>query len=352
MKIVKAEKLQPKPVFENLTFGKYHTDYILEMDYTDGKWNELTILPYYDFVMSPMTMCFHYGQGIFEGCKAFKSSTTGKVTLFRIKDNLKRMNRSAARMCMPQFDEEEVFNGLVTLLRMEKDWVPDGEGTALYIRPTMVATEVALGVHVSKSYKFFIVMTPVGNYLKGSKGTAKIYIEDKYVRAAEGGTGEAKCMGNYAGGLIAQAEAAKEGYDQVLWLDAKEHKYIEEVGTMNVMFVINGEVCTPALNGSILRGITRHSIIRILRDEGYTVNEGRFWVEDLLRAHRKGKLTEVFGTGTAASISPVGMLGYKGEEYLINNNEVGPVAQLAYEKLRGIQTGKYEDKYGWLTVIE
>lgn len=350
MKIIKAEKLQQKPDFSKLVFGRAHTDYILEMDYRGGAWGEPVIKPYEDFKMSPMSMCLHYGQGIFEGCKAFRNDK-GEVTLFRIMDNLRRMNRSAYRMCMPQFDEAVVFEALAELIKIEKDWVPTLPGTALYLRPTMIATEVALGVHVSKEYKFFIVLSPVGAYIRSDGETAKIYIEDKYVRAAKGGTGEAKCMGNYAGGLLAQYEAAQKGFHQVLWLDAVEHKYIEEVGTMNVMFVIDGEVCTPELDGSILRGITRHSIIKILRDEGYTVNEGKYAVDDFVYAIKKGRLTEVFGVGTAATVSPVGTIGYKGEEYIINNNKVGPVAKTAYDRLRGIQTRKYPDKYDWLTII-
>ena len=351
MKIIKADKLQKKPDFSKLTFGKLHTDYLLEMDYTNGAWGEPVIRPYSNFDMSPMTMCLHYGQGIFEGCKAFRNDK-GEVTLFRIMDNFKRMNRSAYRMCMPQFDENVVLEALIEMLKIEKDWVPTLPGTALYLRPTMIATEVALGVHVSRDYKLFIVMSPVGAYLHGAEQTARIYIEDKYVRAAKGGTGEAKCLGNYAAGLLAQYESTQQGFDQVLWLDAEEHKYIEEVGTMNVMFVMDGVVCTPELDGSILRGITRHSIIKILRDEGYTVNEGRFAVDDIIKAAKEGRLTEMFGVGTAATVSPVGVIGYKGEEYIINNNKVGPVAKTAYDRLRGIQTRKYPDKYDWLTTID
>lgn len=351
MKIIKAETLKAKPDITKVKFGTVTTDYMLEMDYANGAWGEMVIRPVYDFAMSPLSMCLHYGQGIFEGAKAFRNDK-GEITLFRIDDNLKRMNGSAERMCMPTFDVDAVKSGIVELIKMEREWVPSLPSTALYLRPTMIATERAVGVHVSNAYKFFVLLCPVGPYIHGDDETSKIWIEDKYVRAVEGGTGEAKCLGNYAAGLRAQYEASLKGYDQVLWLDGKEHKYIEEVGTMNVMFVMNGEVHTPALNGSILRGITRHSVIRLLRDEGIKVNEGRYAVEDLLKAHRKGQLTEMFGCGTAAAISPIGIIGYKGENYVIGDNKIGPIANLAYERLRGVQTKKYPDKYNWLTIID
>lgn len=351
MKFIKADVLREKPSIKGLKFGTVFTDYMLEMDYENGKWGEITILPYHNFDMAPSTMCLHYGQGIFEGCKAYRNDD-GRVALFRIDDNFRRMNRSAARMCMPQIDVDEVKDALIKLISMQKDWIPTEEGSSLYIRPSMIATEEAVGVKVSSTYKFFIIMSPVGPYLHGIDTAGKIWVEDNYVRAAVGGTGEAKCIGNYAAGMLAQYEALQKGYEQVLWLDSKEHKYIEEVGTMNVMFVIDGEVITPALNGSILRGITRHSVIKVLREAGYTVREERIWIDDLLRAQRKNKLTEMFGVGTAAVISPVGMIGYQGEDYIIGDGKPGEVARFAYTKLEDIRKLKCEDTFGWMTIID
>lgn len=351
MKFIKAETLKEKPSIKGLRFGTVFTDYMLEMDYENGKWGEITILPYHNFDFSPATMCLHYGQGIFEGCKAYRNED-GKVALFRIDDNFKRLNRSARRMCMPEIDCEEVKAALIHLISIQKDWIPTDEGSSLYIRPSMIATEAAVGVKVSSTYKFFIILSPVGPYLHGIDTAGRIWVEDSYVRAAVGGTGEAKCIGNYAAGMLAQHEALQKGYEQVLWLDAREHKYIEEVGTMNVMFVIDGEIITPALNGSILRGITRHSVIKVLRDAGYVVREERIWIDDILRAQRKGKLTEMFGVGTAAVISPVGVIGYQGQDYQIGTGETGDIAKFAYTRLDQIRKLKYPDVFGWMTIID
>lgn len=351
MRFIKADVLKEKPSIKGLRFGTVFTDYMLEMDYKDGKWGEIVICPYHNFDLAPSTMCLHYGQGIFEGCKAYRNDD-GKVALFRINDNLKRMNRSAARMCMPQFDAEEVKAALIELIRMQKDWIPVEAGSSLYVRPSMIATEEAVGVNVSSTYKFFIILSPVGPYLHGIDTAGKIWVEDTYVRASVGGTGEAKCIGNYAAGMLATHEALKKGYEQVLWLDAKEHKYIEEVGTMNVMFVIDNEVVTPSLNGSILRGITRHSVIKVLREAGFTVREERIWIDDILRAQRKGKLTEMFGVGTAAVISPVGCIGYQGVDYQIGTGQPGDIARFAYTRLEQIRKLKCEDTFGWMTIID
>lgn len=352
MKIIQTQVLKKKPDdYTHIKFGSVFTDYMLEMDYQDGKWGEMVIRPYEDFMMSPATMCLHYGQGIFEGAKAFRNQQ-GKVTLFRIDDNLNRMNLSARRMCMPEFDTQEVKKGLLQLIAMEKEWVPNQEGTALYIRPSMIATEAALGVKVSSKYKLFIIMSPVGPYLQGIEGTSKILIEDQYVRAAVGGTGEAKCIGNYAAGMYPTYLAKQKGYAEVLWLDAAEHKYIEEVGTMNVMLVIDGKVYTPALTGSILRGITRDSAMKILRESNIEIKEEHISVDFMLKAHAEGRFTEMFGVGTAAVISPIGMLHYKGKDYELNGNKSGPVAKMIYKKLDDIRKLKVADKYNWLTVLD
>lgn len=352
MKIIKAQALKQKPDdYTHIKFGSVFTDHMLEMDYQDGKWGEIVIRPYEDFVMSPATMCLHYGQGIFEGAKAFRNEQ-GKVTLFRIDDNLSRMNLSARRMCIPEFDVHAVKAGLLELIKIEKEWVPKQEGTALYIRPSMIATEAALGVKVSSKYKLFIIMSPVGPYLQGIEGTSKIMIEDQYVRASVGGTGEAKCIGNYAAGMYPTYLAKQKGYAEVLWLDAKEHKYIEEVGTMNVMLVIDNKVYTPALTGSILRGITRDSAIKILRDSNIELIEEHISVDFMLKAFEEGKFTEMFGVGTAAVISPIGTLNYKGKDYVLNGNKSGPVAKMLYQKLDDIRKLRVPDKYHWLTVLD
>ena len=351
MKFIKREVLKQKPDFSNLVFGKNISDYTLECDYADGKWGEPVIKPVEDFALSPATMIFHYGQGIFEGCKCFKNEK-GEITLFRIRDNLNRMNRSAERMSMPKIDVEEMLKGLKELIKIEKDWIPDKEGQSLYIRPTMIATESSIGVKTCGNFKFYIILSPAAAYLTGINSLVKIKVEDKYVRACVGGTGEAKCIGNYAGSFLAMNIAKSEGYAQVLWLDSIERKYIEEVGTMNVMFVINGEVLTPALSGSILPGITRDSAIKLLRDEGYTVTEKRITVDEVMKAAKDGSLTEMFGVGTAAIVSPVGTLGYKGEDVVINGNKVGEVSKLLYEKMMGIQRGRIADKFGWVEKVD
>ena len=264
MKFIKCEKLKQKPDFNNLHFGENFTDYMLTMDWKDGEWGDVVIEPFHNFECSPAMLVFHYGQGIFEGCKAYKNDK-GEISLFRTKDNLKRMNKSAERMCMPQFDVDKVFEGIKELVKIEKDWIPTLPNSSLYIRPTMIATQAVLGVRVSSTFKFFVILSPVGRYHPAEDGNLPaLYVEDKLVRAAVGGTGEAKCLGNYGASFYAFEKAKEHGYEDILWLDACEHKYIEEVGTMNVMFVIDGVVVTPKLNGSILHGITRDlSLIHI-----------------------------------------------------------------------------------------
>ena len=347
MKIIKVKERKVKPDFEKLGFGKFFTDYMLVMDYEDGAWKEPVICPYEDFKMSPATTCLHYAQGIFEGLKAYKDEN-GNITLFRPRDNFKRMNNSAKRLCMPTLDEEVVLAALKELILLEKDWIPVGGGRALYIRPTMIGTEPVLGVHSSHAYKFYIILSPVGSYYAHGLEPTKIYVETEYVRAPIGGTGEAKCMGNYAASLLAGEQAKTKGYDQVLWLDAKERKNVEEVGSMNMFFVIDGVVVTPALCGSILPGITRDSIIKMLRKDGYKVEERKISINEIVKAAKKGKLNEAFGSGTAAVVSPVGSLGYKGEDIIINNNEMGKITKYAYDKLTGIQNGRLKDEFDWV----
>ena len=350
MKITLTKNPKQKPDFSNLGFGKYFTDHMLVMDYENGKWGELEIIPYDSFALPPSTTCLHYAQGIFEGCKAYKNKE-GKITLFRPEENFKRLNRSAERLCMPTVDEELVLEGLKKLIEIESDWIPTDIGKALYVRPTMIGTDPALGVHASHAYKFFIILSPVGAYYAHGLTPTKIYIEDVYVRAAIGGTGEAKCMGNYAASLKAGEEANKKGFDQVLWLDAAERKYVEEVGAMNIFFVIDGVVVTPMLTGSILPGITRKSAIEVLKDMGYKVEERRISVDELIKANEEGKLNECFGTGTAAVISPVGQLTYKGRDMIVNGGKMGEITTKLYDAITGIQSGKYEDKFGWVVKV-
>ncbi|NCA66692.1 MAG: branched-chain amino acid aminotransferase [Clostridia bacterium] len=347
MKITLTTTKKEKPDFSKLGFGKYFTDHMLVMDYENGEWGEAEIIPYDSFKMAPSTAVLHYAQGIFEGCKAYKDKK-GKITTFRTIDNFLRMNKSATRMCMPNLPVAIVLEALYELLNIDSDWIPTEPGTSLYIRPTMIASDSALGVHASHSYKFFIILSPVGAYYANGLKPTKIYIEDNFVRAAIGGTGEAKCMGNYAASLLAAEEAQKRGYDQVLWLDAAEKKYVEEVGAMNMFFVIDGVVVTPMLTGSILPGITRDSILKILKKYGYKAEERKISVDELYSAFKGGKLEEAFGAGTAAVVSPVGLISYKGEDMVINNGVMGKTAEFLYDKLTGIQCGRYEDEFGWI----
>ena len=352
MKITKAKVLKEKPSDSSkLGFGKIFTDHMLVMEYSENQgWGEPEIKPLEDFSMHPSTSVLHYAQGIFEGLKAFKNKD-GEVRVFRPAENFKRMNRSAERMCIPPFDIQVAMDGLFELLKIEKDWIPTDEGTALYIRPSIVAVDSALGVHAGKKYIFFIILSPVGAYYSNGFAPVKIFVEDYYSRTAVGGTGEAKCIGNYAASLIAAEKAQKKGYDQVLWLDSNSKKYAEEVGSMNIFFVINGEVITPELSGTILPGITRMSSIQLLRDKGYKVTERKIAIKEVIKAAKRKKLDEVFGTGTAAVISPVGLIGYKGENYKVGDGEMGKITTLLYDNITGIQRGVLDDKFDWTVKV-
>ncbi len=351
MQIIRAEKLKEKPVDQSkLGFGKIFTDYMLTMRYKNGAWDEPRIEPYGPVAFDLATTVFHYAQGIFEGLKAFRNEA-GEVRVFRPEENFKRMNRSAERMCIPQIDEKKVLEGMFELLRLEKDWIPTAPGTALYIRPSIIATNVALGVHASSEYLFFIILSPVGSYYAHGLAPTRLLVEDYYTRATVGGTGEAKCIANYAVSLKAGEEAEKKGFDQVLWLDANEKKYVEEVGSMNMFFVIDGEVVTPELVGSILPGITRKSSIELLRAHGYKVSERRVSIDEVIEAQKNGKLNEAFGTGTAAVISPVGMMEYKGTDYVVNGGEMGEITKWLYDTITGIQSGRLPDPFGWVVKL-
>ena len=352
IEFVKAETLKDKPDWNNLGFGKYFTDYMFEMDYTDEKgWHNFKIVPFAPIALNPTAFVLHYGQEVFEGLKAYRSRE-GKVLLFRPEKNARRLQTSCQRLCMATVPEELFLEAVETLVAHEKDWIPQGEGTSLYIRPFLFATESGVGVHPSNSYKFMIVLSPVGAYYPEGVNPVKIYVEDQYVRAVQGGTGDIKCGGNYASSLIAQRKAQKLGYTQVLWLDGKEKKYVEEVGTMNAFFKIDGEIYTAPLDGSILPGITRASCIELLKDWGLEVNEKQISIGDLMKAGKEGRLQEAWGTGTAAVISPIGELNYKGVIVKINSFKTGEVTEKLYNVLTGIQWGKLEDSKNWTKVVK
>ncbi len=349
IRFIEAKQLKEKPDFKNLGFGNYYTDYMFVMDYSEEKgWYDPRIEPYGPIMMEPASMVLHYGQTTFEGLKAYYG-VDGDIRLFRPEKNMARLNESNKRVCIPEFDGDLVIEGIKKLVNIEKDWIPREEGTSLYIRPFVIATDVHVGVHPSKTYKFMVILSPVGAYYKEGINPVKIYVEDDYVRAVKGGLGYAKTAANYAASLKSQIVAEEKGYTQVLWLDGVERKYIEEVGTMNVMFVIDGEVVTPELNGSILAGITRMSTIELLRDAGYKVTERKVSIQEVFDAYENGKLDEAFGTGTAAVISPIGVLEWNGKKITINDGKIGPVSQKVYDTITGIQSGKLEDKFGWIT---
>lgn len=345
-----APKAKPQDESQ-LGFGRIFTDHMFLMNYERGKgWINPRIVPYGDFSMDPAAMVFHYGQAIFEGTKCYRRQDGG-LQLFRPEANMARMSNSAERMCMPRLDEETALEGLKQLLAIEKDWVPHLDGTSLYIRPTMISLDAQLGVHAANKYLFYIICSPVGAYYKEGLKPVGIYVEDSYVRAVRGGVGFAKAAGNYAASILASEIAAKKGYSQVLWLDGVEQKYVEEVGAMNMMFAYGNKIVTPALNGSILPGITRNSIITLARQLGYEVEETRLPIDEIFADVKSGKLTEAFGTGTAAVISPVGELCWKDEKLTVGDGNIGPVAQKLYDTLTGIQYGRIADENNWITKL-
>ena len=352
IKVTLSQNLKQKPADESaLGFGRIFTDHMFLMDYEQGVgWNNARIVPYGDFAMDPASMVLHYGQAIFEGSKCYRRADGG-LQLFRPQDNLARMSRSAERMGMPALDEESALEGLKQLIKIEEAWVPHREGTSLYIRPTMISMDVGLGVHASKKYLFFIILSPVGAYYKEGLKPVSIYVEDKYVRAVRGGVGFTKCAGNYAASILAGSVAEEKGFSQVLWLDGVEQKYVEEVGSMNMMFAYGKKIVTPMLNGSILPGITRDSVLKLARSMGYETEEGRLDIGKIFADAKSGALTEAFGTGTAAVISPVGTLAMEDEKITIGDGGIGKVAQSLYDTLTGIQYGRIEDKFGWIVKL-
>lgn len=343
--VLKTTSPKVKPDADKLGFGKFFTDHMFVMDYTqEHGWHDARIIPYGPFEFEPSCTVLHYGQTVFEGLKAYRGAGDS-VLLYRPHENMRRINRSNERLCIPQIDVDFCVEAIRKLVLLDKDWIPTGEGTSLYIRPFIFATDNALGVHPSKTYRFVVILSPVGSYYATGLAPVKIWVEDHYVRAVRGGIGSAKTAGNYAASLKAQEVAETKGYSQVLWLDGVEQKYIEEVGAMNIFFKIGDEIVTPELNGSILAGITRDSAIEVLKGEGYRVSERKLSIDEVVQAYHDGKLEEVFGTGTAAVISPVGELCFKGEKMVINNGEIGKVSQHLYDTITGMQKGALEDKY-------
>ncbi|NLC07941.1 MAG: branched-chain amino acid aminotransferase [Syntrophomonadaceae bacterium] len=347
IRIERTTHPKPKPDPNNLGFGQIFTDHMFIMDYTAGKgWHDPRIVPYGPLSLDPSTMVFHYGQAVFEGLKAYKTKD-GRILLFRPTNNMERINMSNDRICIPPLDVDFAVEAIKTLVKVDQDWIPEAEGTSLYIRPFIIATDPYLGVRPANTYKFLIILSPVGAYYPEGINPVKIYVESNYVRAVKGGTGAAKTPGNYAASLKAQVEANEKGYTQVLWLDGVEKKYVEEVGTMNVFFKINGEIITPALEGSLLAGITRDSTIQLIKSWGLKVTERRISIQEIYDAHAQGTLEEAFGTGTAAVISPIGELNWNGNKIIINGGMTGEISTKIYNVLTGIQNGELEDPFGW-----
>ena len=351
IKFEKALTLKEKPDFSKLGFGKYFTDYMFIMQYSDTEgWHDAKITPFTYIPIHPASTVLHYGAEIFEGMKAYKTSTG--YQLFRPWENIKRMNDSAERLCLPTIDEDLFLKALTELINVDYAWIPDQPGTSLYIRPFMYGNDESLGVHAVHNATFVIILSPVGSYYAEGLNPVKITIEQEDVRAVKGGTGYAKCGGNYAASLRAGKRAASKGFSQVLWLDGVHRKYIEEVGAMNVMFKINGEIVTPELTGSVLPGVTRKSCIEILKDWGYKVTERMLSVDELISSIENGKLEEAWGTGTAAVVSPIGQLTFDGIDHIVSNNNIGDLTQRLYDELTGIQWGTREDKRKWCYKVE
>jgi len=351
IKIIKTSSPKAKPDYNNLGFGKYFTDHMFLMGYSPDKgWHDARIVPYGPLQLDPAAMVLHYAQETFEGMKAYHTPD-GRTLLFRPWDNFNRLNSSDNRLCIPHIDVDFAIEAVKTLLKVDMEWMPKADGTSMYIRPFVIATDAHLGVRASSNYLFAIILSPVAAYYPEGMAPVKIYVEDEDVRAVRGGTGEAKAGGNYSATIRAQHRAQAKGFTQVLWLDGVERKYIEEVGTMNVFFKIDGEVITPSLAGSILPGITRRSCLEMLRAWGVPCSERRLSIDELLDAVENGKLEEAFGSGTAAVISPIGQLTYEDRSFTINGGKTGPVAQKLYDTLTGIQWGKLPDTFGWTTEV-
>ena len=349
--ITRTSMPKPKPADETLAFGKVLTDHMFLMNYEQGKgWFNPRIEPYGPLSLDPATSVLHYGQAIFDGLKAFRGDD-GRIRLFRADRHAQRFDRSARIMCMPELPVDIIRQSFDALVGLDADWVPRKPGTSLYLRPTIIATDVMLGVHPAHSYLYFLILSPVGSYYKEGVKPVRILASDKHVRAVRGGTGEAKTAANYAQSLSGQQDAAAAGYTQVLYLDGVHREYLDEVGTMNIMVRIGDEVITPPLAGTILDGVTRASALQLMRDWGLTVSERAIGITEVMKAGRDGSLREVWGTGTAAVVSPVGTIGYKGEDVLINGGQTGELTQKLYDAIVGIQYGRSNDPHHWTTVV-
>ena len=349
--IKKAEQLKAKPDENKLGFGTIFTDHMFNMDYSVEKgWHNPRIEPYAPLVMEPSTMVLHYGQGVFEGMKAYRNQQGG-VQLFRPQENFRRLNTSNRKLCIPAIDEAFALKALKQLLTVETDWIPSAPGTSLYIRPTIIATDPFLGVRASFTYRFFIILSPVGAYYAEGFNPVKIMVTKEHVRAVRGGVGDTKTLGNYAASLLAGDKAHKAGYTQVLWLDGVEQKYVEEVGAMNIFFVIGDELITPMLSGSILPGITRDSVLELGKSWGMTVSERKISIDEVMAAHTSGQLKEIFGSGTAAVISPVGELKYEDTVITVGDGRVGPLAHKFFQAIQDIQYGTIEAPQGWIEAV-
>lgn len=350
--VTRAAKLKAKPADDSLQFGTVFTDHMFVMDYTDGRgWHDGRIVPYAPFELDPAAAVLHYAQAVFDGSKAFRGKD-GVVRLFRAPAHVDRLNRSCERLCIPQLDPEIVLRSFHALVGVEEAWVPKKRGTSLYLRPTVIATEPFLGVRPAKTYRYFLILSPVGAYYAEGIHPVKILATDQFVRAVQGGLGHAKAAGNYAASLYAAEDAKKKGYTQVLWLDGVHRKLLDEVGTMNIMVKIGGEVITPPLTGTILPGVTRDSILQLLRDWGIRAQERAVSIDEVFSAAKDGLLEEMWGTGTAAVVSPVGELGYKGDRITINGGKTGPLTQKLYDAIVSIQYGESNDPHGWTQPVK
>ena len=351
MNVTSSDNLKQKPTdVLKIPFGTVFTDYMFSMEYNTGQWKDASIHPFSDLSLNPAALCLHYGQGIFEGMKAYRRGD--RTLLFRPERNFIRLNESATRMVMPEVDTDFALNALKQLLKVEQDWVPEVKGSSLYIRPTMIGTEAKLGVKPSDEYLFYIILSPVGPYFKEGFSPVKIFLSTEHVRAVQGGIGAAKTMGNYAASLLAGTKAAEVGHSQVLWMDAFEHKYLEEVGTMNIFVSFDDELVTPPLSGSILSGITRDSVITLTKDMGLNVVERQISIDEVIEGIASGKVTEMFGCGTAAIIAPVGSLWYNNNSYTVSDGITGALTQHLFDEITGIQSGEREDPYGWVVEVD
>jgi len=353
IKFIQNTQLKPHVPTNQLKFGTTFTDHMFTMVYDkENGWHDATICPYGPLSLDPSAMVFHYAQEIFEGMKAYRTSENGEIYLFRPRKNFERLNRSCDRLCIPRIDPDFALEALQKLINIDKSWIPTEAGASLYIRPFIIATEPHVGVHPSSTYLFCIILSPVSSYYKEGLNPVTIYIETDYTRACRGGTGFTKCGGNYAASLIGQVRSEKVRSSQVLWLDAQEHKYIEEVGAMNVFFKINGKIVTPVLNGSILPGITRLSVIEFLRSKGYEVEERQVLVDEVLEAANNGFLEEAWGTGTAAVISPIGKFIRNETDFIINDGKIGEISQMLFDEITAIQRGTKPDPFGWRVTLK